>query len=73
MTALELREAARTSLGVQTVDITHSFPFMINHRGDSGRPMMKVRMMRANKIWSAIGKRQETVEGSKNEKPKSSQ
>lgn len=46
---------------------------MINHLGDSGRPMINTRMIRANKIWSAIGKRHETVEGSRNEKPKSIQ
>lgn len=46
---------------------------MINQRGDSGRPMINIRMMRANKIWSAIGKRHETVEGSRKLNPKSIQ
>jgi hypothetical protein len=62
-----------TSPDVCTDDVTHSLPFMINQRGDSGRPMMNTRIIRANKIWSAIGKRQETVEGSVKDIPKSIQ
>jgi hypothetical protein len=42
-------------------------------RGDSGSPGTTATMISASKIWNAMGKRQETVEGSRKEKPRSIQ
>lgn len=68
-TALE-DEPGRTSagceLGTHTDRNTHQ-------RGDSGKPGMRAMMNSARMIWKAMGKRQETVDGSKKENPRSSQ
>ena len=53
-----------------SVDMTKMCTYQ---RGDSGSPGMKMTIMSARTIWNAMGNRQETVEGSRNENPRSIQ
>jgi hypothetical protein len=58
--------AASTSLA------SESLPFMMSHRGDSGRPPTNTRIRIQKKHWKAIGNRQATEPAVK-EKPRSTQ